>query len=218
MSSFGVTGREASEVNRFHDNDDIDLTILSHHHTLGISSTQSSPGSHKHKGTDQSSKLSWKDLIDKPIHKISLFNKWLLTAPGVTVGGVLPAFTALPDLTTVFTTFSPQAAATITVTFDVEVFNAGAGVLPPAGQYLIGRTFLNAVALVGDVIALTSNNAFERKGTFSRSWAVATPGIAAGTTYTLLVQVAKSIFGGSDRLVDLNTNVVTSVYDINDPL
>jgi hypothetical protein len=39
-----------ADVNRLHDYDDVDIGGLSHHHTLGILSGQSSPGDHKHDG------------------------------------------------------------------------------------------------------------------------------------------------------------------------
>lgn len=43
---------QGTDVNRLHDYDDVDTTVLSHHHTLGPLSTQSSSGNHSHNGVD----------------------------------------------------------------------------------------------------------------------------------------------------------------------
>lgn len=40
------------EVARFHDNDDVDGNVFSHHHTLGPRSTQAAAGNHRHDGAD----------------------------------------------------------------------------------------------------------------------------------------------------------------------
>lgn len=42
------TGQGGTDVNRMHDYDDIDISILSHHHSLGIRAGQASPGDHIH--------------------------------------------------------------------------------------------------------------------------------------------------------------------------
>ena len=47
---FGVPGSSDTDINRLHDYDDRDSSILAHHHTLGILPTQSSPGDHIHDG------------------------------------------------------------------------------------------------------------------------------------------------------------------------
>ena len=41
-----------SDINRLHDYDDLDSSILAHHHTLGGTSTQASAGNHTHNGID----------------------------------------------------------------------------------------------------------------------------------------------------------------------
>ncbi len=40
----------APEVNRFHSNSDVDSSVVSQHHTLGILHNQASPGDHRHDG------------------------------------------------------------------------------------------------------------------------------------------------------------------------
>lgn len=40
----------AQEVNDFHDNDDVDGSPQSHHHSLGPNKGQASPGNHTHDG------------------------------------------------------------------------------------------------------------------------------------------------------------------------
>ena len=40
----------SSEVNKFHGNSDIDSSVVSQHHTLGILHNQASPGDHTHNG------------------------------------------------------------------------------------------------------------------------------------------------------------------------
>ena len=40
----------ASEVNEFHNQDDVDTSDLAHHHTLGPKANQASPGNHLHDG------------------------------------------------------------------------------------------------------------------------------------------------------------------------
>lgn len=47
---FGIPGLSDSDINRLHDYDDRDSSILAHHHTLGITPNQSSPGDHIHDG------------------------------------------------------------------------------------------------------------------------------------------------------------------------
>lgn len=42
------------EVNKFHDNDDVDGSKFAHHHTLGATGNQASPGNHRHDGADSS--------------------------------------------------------------------------------------------------------------------------------------------------------------------
>lgn len=42
----------AQEVEKLHQNDDVDVRRESHHHTLGRRSTQASPGNHVHDGQD----------------------------------------------------------------------------------------------------------------------------------------------------------------------
>lgn len=37
-------GSRSYEVNKFHDNDDLDTDRTSHHHTLGMSAVQAAPG------------------------------------------------------------------------------------------------------------------------------------------------------------------------------
>lgn len=46
--NFGVPG--STDINRLHDYDDIDQSILAHHHSLGIFPAQASPGDHIHDG------------------------------------------------------------------------------------------------------------------------------------------------------------------------
>ena len=46
------------EVNRFHDNDDVDGSAFAHHHTLGSRSTQAAAGNHRHDGTDSAALFS----------------------------------------------------------------------------------------------------------------------------------------------------------------
>lgn len=48
--SFG-TG-QGSDVNRLHDYDDVDIGVLSHHHTLGPLNGQAASGNHSHNGVD----------------------------------------------------------------------------------------------------------------------------------------------------------------------
>jgi len=55
-----------SDVNRFHDVDDVDIQILSHHHTLGITGTQASPGDHLH-DNKTSRKLPYTSLTGTPV-------------------------------------------------------------------------------------------------------------------------------------------------------
>lgn len=47
---FGVPGSGNQDVNRLHDYDDMDIGVLSHHHSLGIFPGQASPGDHIHDG------------------------------------------------------------------------------------------------------------------------------------------------------------------------
>jgi hypothetical protein len=46
--NFGIPG--SSDINRMHDYDDLDISSLSHHHSLGLQAAQASPGDHKHDG------------------------------------------------------------------------------------------------------------------------------------------------------------------------
>jgi hypothetical protein len=46
--NFGTPG--GSDINRMHDYDDLDISTLSHHHTLGSLSGQAAPGNHVHDG------------------------------------------------------------------------------------------------------------------------------------------------------------------------
>lgn len=46
--NFGVPG--SSDINRMHDYDDLDLSVLAHHHSLGSLPSQAAPGDHKHDG------------------------------------------------------------------------------------------------------------------------------------------------------------------------
>jgi hypothetical protein len=64
IPSFGTPG-SANDVNRMHDYDDLDLTVLSHHHTLGIAGNQSSPGDHIH-DAKTSKKINYSALIGVP--------------------------------------------------------------------------------------------------------------------------------------------------------
>lgn len=41
----------SEEVNRIHDNDDLDFALDSHHHSLGYGATQAAPGDHDHPAT-----------------------------------------------------------------------------------------------------------------------------------------------------------------------
>lgn len=41
-----------SDVNRLHDYDDLDTSVLAHHHTLGGTSNQAAAGNHTHNGVD----------------------------------------------------------------------------------------------------------------------------------------------------------------------
>jgi hypothetical protein len=64
IPSFGTPG-SANDVNRMHDYDDLDLTVLSHHHTLGIAGNQSSPGDHIH-DAKTSKKINYSSLLGAP--------------------------------------------------------------------------------------------------------------------------------------------------------
>lgn len=44
--------KSTREVQDFHTNDDMDAGKNAHHHSLGPSASQASPGSHSHDGTD----------------------------------------------------------------------------------------------------------------------------------------------------------------------
>lgn len=59
------TGQGGADVNRLHDQDDRDLTTLSHHHTLGIFPAQASPGDHLHDGK-QSKKIPYTSVTGTP--------------------------------------------------------------------------------------------------------------------------------------------------------
>lgn len=50
VASQPVATPSADIVSKFHTNDDVDSSVVSHHHTLGIQHNQSSPGDHKHDG------------------------------------------------------------------------------------------------------------------------------------------------------------------------
>lgn len=49
-------------VNKFHNNDDVDTSVVGHHHTLGIGANQSSPGNHSHDGKNSKKLGKGKDL------------------------------------------------------------------------------------------------------------------------------------------------------------
>jgi hypothetical protein len=52
---------DASGVNSFHLNSDVDKSVNSQHHTLGVSPTQASPGDHVHDGRT-SKRISFSDI------------------------------------------------------------------------------------------------------------------------------------------------------------
>lgn len=62
---FNPSASDAENVNVFHQNDDVDKSALSHHHTLGVGDTQASPGSHRHTGTD-SYQIDYNNLLNLP--------------------------------------------------------------------------------------------------------------------------------------------------------
>ena len=79
-----IWGPPSEEVNRFHDNDDVDTSSLSHHHTLGYLPTQAAKGSHTHDGADSAALFkgmkdqynndqspSWKNGISVPSFMMS---------------------------------------------------------------------------------------------------------------------------------------------------
>lgn len=47
----GDPNLNSREVSAIHTNDDVDGSVVAHHHTLGINRNQASPGSHLHDGT-----------------------------------------------------------------------------------------------------------------------------------------------------------------------
>ena len=49
MTSPGVNP-SSTEVNKFHQNSDVDSSSVAQHHTLGIQHDQASPGDHNHNG------------------------------------------------------------------------------------------------------------------------------------------------------------------------
>jgi hypothetical protein len=60
---FNPSVSDAETVNTFHQNDDVDKSALSHHHTLGVGDTQAAPGSHTHDGID-SYRIKFSDIED----------------------------------------------------------------------------------------------------------------------------------------------------------
>jgi hypothetical protein len=48
----------AQQVNRLHRRSDVDSSINSQHHTLGVKATQGAPGNHTHNGTNSKSLLA----------------------------------------------------------------------------------------------------------------------------------------------------------------
>jgi hypothetical protein len=59
------TDQGGADVNRLHDQDDRDISVLSHHHTLGIFPAQASPGDHLHDGK-QSKKIPASNITGLP--------------------------------------------------------------------------------------------------------------------------------------------------------
>jgi len=67
-----------SEINEFHNNDDVDVASISHHHTLGVKPAQAAAGNHDHvkvyttTGRPSSSTVKvgyqiWDSTLNKPL-------------------------------------------------------------------------------------------------------------------------------------------------------
>lgn len=52
LTSGDLTSGNPGSVDQFHTNDDVDSSKIAHHHTIGISQNQVSPGTHIHDGID----------------------------------------------------------------------------------------------------------------------------------------------------------------------
>lgn len=98
LPGFGVPGGGDIDVNRLHDRDDLDVTFLSHHHTLGKLPTQASPGDHIHNGKTSSNlldtyigPLNYKQFLQPNLGDFATvgFTDWL-------TGIVIPASGNLP--------------------------------------------------------------------------------------------------------------------------
>ena len=60
-SFYSQEDTDAATVNAFHINSDVDKSALSQHHTLGLLSTQASPGDHNHDGKN-SKRIKFDDI------------------------------------------------------------------------------------------------------------------------------------------------------------
>lgn len=58
---YNTEDTDATKVNAFHTNSDVDKSAISQHHTLGVSPTQASPGDHTHDGIN-SKRIKFSDI------------------------------------------------------------------------------------------------------------------------------------------------------------
>ena len=194
---FGVPGGGNQDVNRFHDYDDLDIGILSHHHTLGIQSSQASPGNHRHTGTDQSLQLAWDSIKERPPFsvpgavEVALSSAYTLTDSFADVTGLTISILAGNANRTVVITSTLESRCTTAV----------------AGAISIGELQAAGVSQSGNIVgSLTSVNF---RGSFSRTW-VHLPG-AAATTYKM--RARKDNAGAAGDLRAPGSNLVVVVFD-----
>lgn len=193
FSGFGVPG-SGSDVNRLHDQDDLDIGQLSHHHSLGINSGQSSPGDHTHDGrTSKKLTIPAASVIlpqDETIYGVLRATGAAAAyarsdhshgSPVKPVSTLDAANTTLLTLTAVnqdvagmsVTVTTTKATAQIIVTAFLDfIVNSGA-----ANQVMIGNLIINGVTQSGEIHGDASVAA--KPGTYGQTWARII-GVAAG--------------------------------------
>lgn len=156
-------GAGGTDINRMHDYDDRDTGSLAHHHTLGLSNAQSSPGDHVHDGR-QSKKLQFADVF--PGQPVRMLQARINAAANVTINN---AVADIPGVSLNFSVKNPNALAIVSGVIDFNISVAAAGALALGTLLLDGSTILNSLSSVQQIICdLTT---IGRK-TLMQSWLV----------------------------------------------
>lgn len=79
----GLNRFDARTVEQLHTNDDLDTQKNAHHHTLGPTANQASPGNHTHDGTNSSQLMSGITITGAKGGNVALANLIAALAPAL---------------------------------------------------------------------------------------------------------------------------------------